>query len=170
MKKSRLLIVGIAVVALLLFTGFAYRYVSQHGMRPSASYESGHPSLPRHVLIATQGSVFKDRLVAGLVAQLDARFVYVKVMDVAELPAIHEKDWQAIVMVHTWEMGKPPRVVSDFAARPAVSGKLIDVTTSGSGREKLPGIDVISSASVIDEVPGLLMLVGAKIDALLAKS
>jgi hypothetical protein len=170
MKKSRILVLIATAVALLLVTGFAYSYLSQHGMKPSVSYESGAPSLPHHVLIATQGSPFKNRLVEGLVAQLAAHATYVKVIDVAGLSGIQEKDWQAIVIVHTWEMGKPPRAISDFVARLASRDNVIDVTTSGGGREKLPGVDAISSASVPDDVPALILQVGAKIQTLLART
>lgn len=169
MRKSRVLVVVVPAVVLLLIAGFAFSYFSQHSMKPSASYERGLPSLPRHVLIATQGSRFKDRLVAGLAAQVAARVAYVKVIDVAKLSGIREKDWHAIVIVHTWQYGRPPEVVSDFAARLAAPDEVIYVTTSGNGREKFPGVDAISSASMVDEVPALVMQIGAKIDALLAK-
>jgi len=159
----------VTAVVLLLVAGFAFSYLSQHAMKASPGYESGDPSLPHHVLIATQGSPFKDRLVHGLVAQLAPQATYVKVIDVADLSGIQEKDWQAIVIVHTWEIGKPPKVVSDFVARVAQRDRIIDVTTSGSGREKLPGVDVISSASVLDDVSALVMQIGAKIEVLLAK-
>jgi hypothetical protein len=69
------------------------------------------------------------------------------------------------VLVHSWEFGKPPRVVRDFVARLAAPDKVIDVTTSGSGREKLPGVDVISSASVMDKVPELVAQIRLRIDA-----
>jgi hypothetical protein len=169
MKKSRVLVMIATAVALLLVTGFAFSYLAQHGMKPSPSYESGVPSLPHHVLIATQGSPFKDRLVQGLVAQLAARATYVKVIDVTDLSGIQEKDWQAIVILHTWEIGKPPGAVSAFVARAAERDKIIDVTTSGSGREKLPGIDAMSSASVVDDVSALVMQIGTKVDVLLTK-
>jgi hypothetical protein len=168
MTKPRILI--LVAIALLLFTGFAYRYFSQHAMKPSPSYERGLPSLSRHVLIATQGSTFKDRLVAGLVAQLETRQAYVKVVDISELSGIREDDWHAIVILHTWEFGNPPTVVSNFVSRLAAPDKVLDVTTSGSGREKLADVDVISSASVIDDVPALLTQIGAKLDALLART
>jgi hypothetical protein len=170
MRKSRILFVIATAVALLLVAGFAFSYLLQHGMKPSASYESGLPSLPHHVLIATQGSPYKDRLVDGLVTQQKARGSYVKVIDVSGLPGIRAGDWHAIVIVHTWEFGKPPRVVSDFVARLDQPDKVIDVATSGSGREKLAGVDAISSASVVDDVSALVMQIGAKIDALLPKS
>ncbi len=167
MTKTRILI--LVAVALLLFTGFAYRYLSVHAMKRSPAYERGLPSLPRHVLIATQGSGFKDRMVAGLVTHLERHPAYVKVIDIADLTTIQEGDWHAIVILNTWEYGKPPGVVRDFVARLATPDKVVSITTSGSGRERLAGVDVISSASVIDDVPLLLKRVGAKVDAMLVK-
>lgn len=166
MSISRVLIlVGVAV---LLLAGFAYRYLSVHAMRPAAAYTKGHPSLPRQVLIATQGSAFKDRLVAGLVERLEKHPAYMKVIDIADLTAVREMDWHAIVVLHTWEYGKPPGVVVDFVARLAAPDKVVFIATSGSGRERIAGVDVISSASEIDELPTLLESVGAKVDAMLA--
>lgn len=166
MTKLRIMI--LVAVALLLFTGFAYRYLSVHRMKPVQTYEKGLPSLPRHVLIATQGSAFKDQLVSSLVAHFEKRPAYVKVIDIAQLSGIMEGDWHAIVILHTWEIGKPPAVVKDFVARLAAPGKVVCITTSGSGREKLAGVDVISSASVIADVPAMLVEIGAKVDPMLA--
>jgi hypothetical protein len=168
--KGKRHIVAVVVVAavLLLLSGSLFGYFMVHGMATAQSYEKGLPSLPQHVLIATQGSTFKDRLVTAVVAQLEQRPAYVKVIDVGRLGDIDGGDWQAIVIVHSWEFGKPPAVVRDFVARLADPGKVIDVTTSGGGREKLPGVDVISSASVIDEVPQLAAQIYSKIDSRLA--
>jgi hypothetical protein len=170
MRRSRVLVVIATAIVLLLVAGFAFSYLAQHGMKPSASYESGLPSLPHHVLIATQGSPYKDRLVDGLVTQQKARGTYVKVIDVAELSGVRANEWHAIVIVHTWEFGKPPKVVSDFLARLDQRDKVIDVATSGSGHEKLAGVDALSSASVVDDVSDLVRQIGAKIDALLTKT
>lgn len=166
MKRKKHLLVIIVVAALLLIvSGSLFGYLKRHAMATAQTYEKGAPSLPRHVLVATQGSPFKDRLVTALAAQLEQRPVYVKVIDVGGLGDIDGADWHAIVLVHSWEFGKPPRVVRDFVARLAAPDKVIDVTTSGSGREKLPGVDVISSASVVDEVPELVAQITLKIDA-----
>lgn len=169
MTKSRLIMILFGVV-LLLCTGLTFRYHSLHEMKPVSGFERGSPSLPRHVLIATQGSQFKDRLVAGIVEQLEMRSVYVKVIDIADLTHIREEDWRAILMLHTWEFGEAPGVVSEFVKRLAASSKVIDITTSESGRERLPGVDVISSASVVHDVPALLVQIEARVDALLTGS
>jgi hypothetical protein len=168
LKKSRLFILTVVAIVLLL-SALAYGYLARHAMAPVAAYEKGALSSPVRVLIATQGSAFKDRLVATLVSQLEQRPAYVKVIDVAGLAGLNGDDWRAIVIVHSWEFGKPPRVVTDFVARLAAPGKIVDVTTSGSGREKLSGVDVISSASVLDEVPALVAQINAKLDVRLAQ-
>ncbi|HTP40601.1 MAG TPA: hypothetical protein VMI92_13630, partial [Steroidobacteraceae bacterium] len=93
---------------------------------------------------------------------------YVKVVDVTDLGDINGTDWQAIVIVHGWEFGSPPRAVSAFLARLPDPARVIDVMTSSSGREKLPGVDFISSASVIDDVSDLVTLIDAKVSARLA--
>jgi hypothetical protein len=45
--------------------------------------------------------------------------------------------------------------------------RLIVVTTSGGGREKMPGIDAISAASVMDDVPARVAEVTARLDTIL---
>lgn len=166
-KRSRILIATLTGLTLLLSGSLCAYYLSVD-RSPVPSYERGSPSLPRHVLVATQASSFKARLVTALVDRLERRPVHVKVIDVAGLGDIDEAQWQVIVIVHTWEFGRPPRAASSFVAQLADAGKVIDVTTSGSGREKLPGVDVISSASVIDDVPDLVAQIDAKIEARLA--
>lgn len=167
MKKRRLLI-AVILAAALLVSGLVYGYFSRHAMQPVDAYEAGSPALARHVLIAAQGSAFKDALVTGLVLRLVQRPVHVKVIDVSGLPGVEGGDWQAIVIVHSWEFGRPPPEVGDFVARIQDRHRIIDVTTSGSGREKLPGVDVISSASVVDDIPALLAEIEMKIDAVFA--
>lgn len=166
-KRKRLVVVG-ATGLLLLLSGSLCAYYLRDRATAVAGYERGSPALPQHVLIAAQGSDFKDRLVAALVERLERRPAYVKVIDVAALDGIDAASWQAIVIVHTWEFGRPPRAISDFTARQRDPGGIIAVTTSGSGREKPPGVDVVSSASVVDELPALVEEVATKIEARLA--
>lgn len=165
-KKNYLL--AILLTGLLLASAALSSYVLQHHMGKVEPYEQGNASSPQHVLIATQGSPFKDSLVEALLAQLAAKPVHVRVIDVAELQSINASRWQAIVIVHTWEIGRAPHAVRTFVARQAAADKIIDVTTSGSGHEKLPGIDVISSASVMRDVPALASQIIARIDTQLA--
>src|SRR5512139_608845 len=155
----------ITLAVLLLLAGLAYAYFERHGMSRSPSYERGLASLPQRVLIAAQDSPFKDQLVAKLVAELERRPVFVRVIDVTGLAREQPAEWRAIVILHTWEFGKPPAPVRSFLAQPGAAARVVDVATSGSGREKIEGVDAISSASVIDETPALVQTILARIDA-----
>jgi hypothetical protein len=165
-KRRRFVVLGVGAL-LLMASGSLGAYFLRHAMVPMQSPEKGQLAL--RVLVAAQGSTFKDRLVATLVAQLKQRPAHVQIIDVDALASVDDAAWSVIVIVHTWEFGEPPQAVSEFVARLANPGKIIDATTSDSGEEKLPGVDVISSASVVDAVPELVARINAKIDARLAK-
>jgi hypothetical protein len=145
------------------------RYSRQHSMLVAGSHEVGNAVLEPRVLIATQGSSFKDALVDGIAAHLKPRVGYLEVLDVSRLPEIRENEWAAVVVMHTWEYGKPQADAAAFVARAADKSKLIVVTTSGGGREKMPGIDVISAASEMRDVPMRVAEVTRVIDAVLDK-
>jgi menaquinone-dependent protoporphyrinogen IX oxidase len=119
------------------------------------------------VLIATQGSEFKDAVVSAVAGNLKNRGCYVKVVDVSALPGVREAEWNAIVVLHTWEMRKPPGVVKTFVERARNSGKLVVLTTSGAGTFRIEGIDAISSASVVADAPDRAAEISAKVDAIL---
>lgn len=152
---------------LLLAGGYLLWDEHAHAMRVAGSFEVGDASQPQHVLIATQGSAFKDALVAGLLASLKSRAVYIRVIDVSALRNVHENEWKAIIITHTWEFGRAQPDARAFVDRVPDKNKLIVVTTSGGGREKMPGIDAISAASVMDDVPARVAEVSARLDAIL---
>lgn len=160
----------LAALFLLFAVAVPLRYTRQHSMLPAGSLESGDPSAQPRVLIATQGSSFKDALVDGIAAHLKPRVGYLKVIDVSELPKIRASEWTAIAVIHTWEYGKPQADAAQFVSRMADSSKLIVVTTSGSGTARLPGIDVISTASEMREVPTRVSEANRAIDAMLEKA
>jgi hypothetical protein len=167
-RKRRVLVLAAAALLLLLASGYIAAYFASHAMEEITSWEAGPASAPQRVLIASQGSGFKDRLVADLVAGLAQHQLHVKVIDVSDLADTNDVDWQVIVIVHTWEFGKPPRVVADFLGRSRDRRRIIGISTSGSGREKLAGVDFISSASVMEDAPALAAELDARILALLA--
>jgi len=158
------LIVAAVVVALL---GFATWYKLHYSMQPAHSFEvQGSAAGPR-VLIATQGSPFKDAVVAGLVEHLKARAARAQVIDVTTLANVHEADWDVIVILHTWEMHTPPPAVEAFIDRVADRHKLVVLTTSGGGDFRMPGVDAISAASKMVDVPARVLEVSRRIDAVL---
>ena len=168
MQKSKKLL-WIAL-GLLLLPASAAVWLALHTMNPAMEYELGDASNAPHVLIATQGSEYKNALVTDLVARLKARPTRIKVIDVTHLKDIHVDDWNAVVIVHTWQIGKPQPDAKAFVENKDVLRKLIVVTTSGSGEEKLPGVDALSSASSMQDLQTIVDRVSRRLDAVLATS
>jgi len=166
LAATTLLVIG--TLALLLFASLGW-YRSRYAMVAATAFEAGEPTLRLRVLIATQGSEFKYALVERLVDYLKQRSVHIKVIDVSGLPRIQENEWSAIVVIHTWENWRPQPDAKAFLDRARDMKKIVFVTTSGSGREKMPGgIDVVSAASELRDVPTTLAQVTTRLDALLA--
>jgi hypothetical protein len=136
-------------------------------MEPAETYEINDEKAPYHVLIATQGSHFKDLLVNQLIIELETRPVYVRVIDVSTLPQIKEEEWMAIIILHTWEYSKPEQNAKVFIDRIRDRKKLIVVSTSGSGSDRIEGIDGITSASRSTEVPIKVNEIMARVTKLL---
>jgi len=166
MRRGRAMALLVLAIALLVPSSLIW-YRGHYAMRVARSFSAGAPSSAQRVLLATQGSPFKEALVAGLVAHLRSRPVYVSVIDVSGLPGVKEGDWSAIVVIHTWEYSQPQADARAFIDRLSDRSKLIVVTTSGSGDARMPGVDAISAASVMDEPPMPLAKVARRLDALL---
>ncbi|HET9473956.1 MAG TPA: hypothetical protein VFO82_08685 [Steroidobacteraceae bacterium] len=149
---------------------FAGWYQFRYSMSVARTFEVNDARSSQRVLIATQGSKFKDALVAEVVGYLRARNAYAKVVDISALTTVNEGDWNAIVIVHTWEMRKPPADVKTFVDRVSHPGRLVVLTTSGAGDFRMEGVDAISSASVIADVPARAADIAAKLDVLLGES
>jgi len=166
MRMRSILLATIGVVALLIPSSLLW-YRGHYSMHVARSFDAGSASAAQRVLIATQGSPYKDALVAGLVRHLRSRPVYIGVIDVSALPGVKPDDWTAIVLIHTWEYSQPQADALAFVERLPERRRLVVVTTSGSGRQRMPGVDAISAASVMDEPPASLVAVTRRLDALL---
>lgn len=146
--KLAIITIVVIVVAIFLF-GVWYKYT--YSMEKAMSREVNDPKLATKILIATQGSEFKNKVVSDIISRLSDRPVYIKVIDVEELANVDPKDWTAIAIIHTWEVGEPPKVVADFV-KAANASDLIILATSGDGHYHIEGVDGITSASKADDV------------------
>jgi hypothetical protein len=166
MTKWRKVLI-VAAVLLSAVLGFATWYRWHFSMSPARPFEVNDLHSPSRVLIATQGSQFKDAVVAGVVGRLKPRGAYIRVADISALGGIDPADWSAIVVIHTWEMGKPPGAVKDFVEHARDSRKLVVLTTSGAGTFKMEGIDAISTASVDADALPRAAEIAARVDGIL---
>ena len=101
------------VVLLLFMFGIWYKY--QYSMDYASTKEINNPAeYSTHVLIATQGSDFKDAVLERLLGELTVMESYIKGIDVSLLDDIQYEDWDAICIMHTWEQWRAPKSVERF--------------------------------------------------------
>lgn len=142
-------------------------YPSHYGRRPVTAYEVNAPTLERHLLIATEGSAYKDAVVKGVVGRLRERPIHIRVVDVAELTTIDENEWSAIVVMYHWEKWKPQPDAARFLQASRRPERIIPLCTSGGGDRKLEGMDTITSASRLESVPTDVEKILARLEPLL---
>ncbi|MCK5001488.1 MAG: hypothetical protein KAS57_00580 [Gammaproteobacteria bacterium] len=166
MKKK--VIIGIAALAVTTFA-FLTWYKFHYSMDIAESFEVNTPELKHKVLIATQGSKYKDALVAEIVDHLRQRQTYIKVIDVTALPQVNEDKWNAIVVIHTWENLKPQIDAKVYLERVKDLKKFIVLSTSGNGDHKIEGINAITSASVMSDLPSHTIDIKNRLDSILGR-
>lgn len=168
---TRRKVLNIILGGLALFFVFTIWYTQRYGMDKIAEFEINDARLDSRILIASQGSEYKNTLVADIISSFNYDSIYIKVIDVIDLKKENGADWDALVILHTWEIGVPPETVSNFIDQVVDRNKLIVVATSGSGEEQIDGVDGISSASLLGEIPDQRQLLVNRIYGLLkAKS
>jgi len=73
--------------------------------------------------------------------------IYYRIIDVSRLADISANDWDAIIILHTWEIWKPEPNTERFIKKQYDQNKIFILSTSGSGDNKIEGTDGITSAS-----------------------
>jgi hypothetical protein len=163
--KIVLLVIGCIVIFMIIASGIFWLLKRQRVIDP---LEFNSPELTRKVLIASQGSDFKGAVVESLTTLLKERPVYLRVIDVTTLADVDESEWNAVVIIHTTERGRLQPDVKGYLDRVENLGKVVLVTTSGSGEWRTADydIDVITSASRDSEIPSVLHSIASQLDAI----
>lgn len=161
---KKILMVPVIIFVILLVVYKIYWFVNRHESIPTTIIND--PDLRKKVLIASQGSEFKNALVDKLIGDLKDRSIYIKVVDVADLPEVSGEGWSNIVVIHTTEWYKAPKGVRKYLKQAEDLGNTVLVTTSGEGSWKPSGydVDVITSASEMSDIDKVIREVMGKID------
>jgi hypothetical protein len=164
--KIGLIVLGSLILLLLIVFGIFWLLNRQGVVEP---FESGDPSSEYRVLVASQGSEFKDAVVESLVVHLEGIPAYISVIDVGGLSEVNEDDWDALVLVGTVEQWKLQKDVTAYLDRAKQVNKVVVLTTAGDESWTLKGYDVeaISSASKSEEIGTVVNRIRSKLDSLL---
>ena len=160
-----LLIITLLIGLVLLLL---YWYKQTNSVETTHSYEVNSPTLDRKLLIATQGSPFKDSVTAVVSKHYKSAPIFVKVIDVAALANTNAADFDAILLIYRWEARAPPETVQSFMEKNSkLKNKIVILTTSWNGLEKEKNVDAITGASIVNDVPIFTHKIIKRLDQLL---
>lgn len=143
---------NVIILFLAAFIIFSFWYNQKYSMSIINEAEFNETSLNHKLLIVSQGSSYKNRILDILIDFYKAKNLHIKVIDVTQLDYKNKalENYDAIVIFHTWEMMSPPSEVSQFVASNPKNKRVFTLATSGGGDQKIIQVDGISSASVIE--------------------
>ena len=166
LRKVTIILVGLG---LAIFAPLTW-YKSNYSMDIAQALTVTVPNAKHQLLIASQGSVYKNSVVEGIIAAAKERQMAIEVIDVSGLSTVKLEDWNVIVILHTWENWTPQVDAKTFLQRHPNRDKIIVLTTSGQGELKMPGVDAITSASLSAHAPLHVAEIMRRIDAVIANS
>ena len=151
-RHKKYVIAALSGIALLFLFMTWYKYT--YSMDIATTYEVNSPNLENRLLIATQGSKFKNAITHGIVNRYKNDSVFIRVIDISDLAQINPNEFDALVVIHTWENWKPPVPVTSFIERTLdKKDKIIILTTSGEGSYKMENVDAITGESILADAP-----------------
>lgn len=163
---QKLVLVTILLVCASLL--FLFWYKQSYLMEGKDNFEITSQSLNQKLLIAKQSSPFKDSLVVGVLNRYKSAPVVVEVFDIKTLTNTDVADFDAIFLIHRWEANAPPDIVQSFMDKNLeLKNKMVILTTSWNGLEKMENIDAITGASIMKNVPTSTDRVIKRLDRLL---
>jgi hypothetical protein len=169
MKVYKKIGVGLLMLLGLLFT-LAIWYKYAFSMEEATPMEINSPSLEQKVLIATQGSEFKNKVTLLVTDYYKKKSVFIKVIDIKMLDYTDPASYNAIVILHTWEYSKPPQSVENFVERTKeFNEKIVFATTSGSGDYGIQGVDAISGESILKNAEEFSEKIILRVNTILSK-
>lgn len=122
------------------------------GCTHSNQADDVNPSnLDQKVLIVKQGSPFKDLVTTEILLHYKSSPIVVEVIDIGALENTIGADFDAIVLMHRWEASGPPETVQSFIDQNSkLKNKIVVLSTSWNGLEKMKNVDAITGASLVE--------------------
>lgn len=153
-------------LGLLFLTAMAVAVMTSCAELRPAARDIGDRQSCKRVLVATEQSQFKERLVGQITETLRDEAYFVRLIDVGRLADESSLDYGAIVVVNTCRAWQLDRNVRQFLQHldDHEKEKIVLLTTrSGSWTPQLVGVDALTSASEVDRIPALAAAIVANI-------
>lgn len=147
MRRLQIIIGFIALCTLLSMVWYFLTY----SMDEAQSFEIGDSSAPQKLLIAYQGSEFKNSIVEHVAEHFTTTDIQIKGVDISDLKHIKPEDYNAIFILYSWEIWSAPSAVTNFIDEHPTIHNYVIMTTSSSGVSKLENVDAITCESIVGE-------------------
>jgi len=163
--KKILIGIGVLIILLVIISGI---YLLIHVQDVAEPMEVGSPEMNKKILIASQGSKYKNIMVDTLIARLKTEDVYISVIDISNLSEIDQEDWDAEVIINTTEGWKVPEPVKEFLDRIEKPDVVMLLITSGNGEWKPEDckVDILTSASKVADISEKANSIEEKVNSL----
>ncbi|HAA6456799.1 TPA_asm: hypothetical protein GGA71_02740 [Listeria monocytogenes] len=138
----------ISLIAVVIFAGvmLSYRFIKSMDVTENA--EINKSATGDHVLLATQGSKFKDSVMDQVKKDMEGKNVHVSIIDTTKLDKVKADDYDKVVLFTTVQSDDIPENVTTFMNDNKDKSIHIAVTAdSGRWDDKPKDIDAISEAS-----------------------
>jgi tetrahydromethanopterin S-methyltransferase subunit A len=150
-KTKKIFVVISSVLGLLFLLAVWYKY--SYAMDKAEAFEVNSIEYQQKLLIATQGSEFKDKITLNVVNHFKEDSIFINVIDISDLKEIKPADYNAFLLIHTWENWKPPIEVDVFINRTKdYKDRIVVITTSGKGVYKMLDVDAIAGESKTENI------------------
>ena len=148
-------IVSLSIITVLF--ALSTTYVYKHYPRKIDSFEVNNSILNTKILIASQGSEFKNALLNNIVDKIDTDSTYIKVIDVSLLNELEPNNWNAVIIINTCIADKINKDVSQYLVESQNEIPKVLFITAGDGMWKPNNlsVDAISSASRMSKIENL---------------
>ncbi|GAB4377664.1 MAG: hypothetical protein Kow0075_06580 [Salibacteraceae bacterium] len=136
---------------LLVLSGAMLWLKLYYSMGHATEFVIGGSRSPHRLLIAYQGSEFKRKVVEYVTDMFSDNNITITGMDLSSLPLINPSNWDAILILSTWEFGRAPKPVREFFTKNQKTERVVVYTTSFTGDASPAGVDALTGASVVEE-------------------
>lgn len=144
----------------LIFIGSAL-YLYEFYPRSAEPFEIGSKESERKILIARQGSDFKDQLTKRLCDSRKDEDLFIKGIDFDDLQSVKIENWDRVIILNTFMIDLDSSI-EEFIERSNFDERILLVITSG-GADWQPEIslkiDALTSASNADNIGEIVLLV-----------
>ncbi|MEH6537213.1 MAG: hypothetical protein V7719_12520 [Psychroserpens sp.] len=150
-STKKIFVVLLSVIGSLFLLAVWYQYT--YSMGKAEAFEVNSSEYPKKLLIATQGSEFKDSITLNVANHFKQDSIFVSVKDISALKDIKPEDYNALLLIHTWESWNPPIDIGIFINRTKdYKDRIVVITTSGDGSYKMLDVDAITGESKTENV------------------